>query len=92
MSATASRDAEGLVHLTLCNTNPNKPVDLVCELRGMAAEAINGRILTADFMTAHNTFDEPDRVKPVEFAGAMVGDEGMTVSLPAMSVVVLELV
>mgnify|MGYP001817218867 FL=1 len=91
VSASASRNAEGLVHLTLCNTNPNKPVDLACELRGLEVASIAGRILTADLMTAHNTFDEPDRVKPVEFAGAMIEGEAMNIALPAMSVVALEL-
>ncbi len=92
VSASASRDAEGLVHLTLCNTNPNESVDLVCELRGLEVSSVAGRILTAGRMTDHNTFDQPDRVRPVEYEGAMIGDEGMAISLPAMSVVALELV
>jgi alpha-N-arabinofuranosidase len=91
VSASASRDGEGLVHLTLCHTNPNKPVDLVCDLRGLEFSSVAGRILTAERMTDHNTFDQPDRVRPVEYEGAMIGDEGLTVSLPAMSVVALEL-
>lgn len=91
VSASASRNSEGLVHLTLCNTNPNNPVDLVCGLRGLNASSVTGRILTADSMTAHNTFDQPNRVNPVNFAGAELEGGAMTVTLPAMSVVVLEL-
>lgn len=91
VSASASRDTEGLVHLTLCNTNPNNSVDLACELRGLEVSSVAGRVLTADLMTAHNTFDEPDRVKPVEFAGAMIEGNAMKIALPPMSVVALEL-
>ena len=91
VSASASRKSAGPVHLTLCNTNPNDPVELVCELRGLNASSIAGRILTADTMTAHNTFDEPDRVAPRSYAGAKLSDEALDVVLPAMSVVVLEL-
>jgi len=91
VSASASRKSSGPVHLTLCNTNPNDSVELICELRGLNASSIAGRILTADTMTAHNTFDEPDRVAPKSFAGAKLLDESLNVVLPAMSVVVLEL-
>jgi len=40
-------------------------------------------------MTAHNTFDEPNRVRPARFDGATLRPGGMTVRLPAKSVVVL---
>jgi alpha-N-arabinofuranosidase len=42
-------------------------------------------------MTAHNTFDSPHAVEPRAFAGAAVSGNGLSVVLPAMSVVVLDL-
>ena len=36
---------------------------------------MSGRVLTADTMTAHNTFDAPDTVVPTEFdAVELAGD------------------
>jgi alpha-N-arabinofuranosidase len=42
-------------------------------------------------MQAHNTFDAPDQVRPIEFQGAAIQANQLTITLPAMSVVVLEL-
>jgi alpha-N-arabinofuranosidase len=89
ISASASRKGAGPVLLTLCNLNPNTDVDLTCELRGMAASGVSGRILTADQMTAHNTFDNPNAVHPVAFEGARLGGNGLSIRMPAKSVVAL---
>jgi alpha-L-arabinofuranosidase len=49
-------------------------------------------VLTAPAMQAHNTFEAPETVKPAPFDGATLATAGtLTVSLPAKSVVVLEL-
>jgi len=91
VSASASRDASGRVHLSLVNTNPQQPVTVTCTLEGVAAKAVTGRILTAVAMNAHNTFDAPGAVKPQPFTGASLVGATLTVALPAKSVVVLEL-
>jgi alpha-N-arabinofuranosidase len=41
-------------------------------------------------MTAHNTFDQPDAVKPAGFSAFKITGTGFAVTLPAKSVVVLE--
>jgi alpha-N-arabinofuranosidase len=60
-------------------------------LQGARAQKISGRILTAPEMSAHNTFDQPDHVKPTEFNAFKVTDNGFITTLPAKSVVVLEI-
>jgi alpha-N-arabinofuranosidase len=42
-------------------------------------------------MTSHNTFADPHAVEPRAFTGATVTGGSLSVVLPAMSVVVLEL-
>ena len=91
VSASASRDAAGKVHLSLVNTNPREAVTIACTLDGVAAGPVTGRVLTAPSMNAHNTFAAPDTVKPQPFTGAQRTDSRLTVTLPAMSVVVLEI-
>jgi alpha-N-arabinofuranosidase len=90
VSASASRDKAGKIHVTLCNLNPNQSADVTCELQGAKATKLSGRILTAPEMNAHNTFDQPDNVKPTEFNTFKVTDNGFVTTLPAKSVVVLE--
>ena len=91
ISASASKDAAGRVHLSLCNLNPNASADVTCELRGMTLSAASGRVLSADRMQAHNTFDAPEQVRPVDFQNTIVRDNRVTFSLPPMSATVLEL-
>jgi len=91
VSASASRDAAGKVHLSLVNTNPNEAVTLTCTLDGVAPASVAGRILTGPAMNTHNTFDAPDTIKPAAFAGATIDGGKLSVALPAKSVVVLEL-
>jgi hypothetical protein len=58
---------------------------------GMKASSVGGQILTAPEITSHNTFDRPDTVKPAAFHGAQVDGGGLTVALPAKSIVMLQL-
>jgi alpha-N-arabinofuranosidase len=89
ISASASKDQQGKTHVTLCNLNPNATAEVSCELQGAKPGKLSGRVLTAPTMQAHNTFEEPETIKPAEFSGFKVTDAGFTVTLPAKSVVVL---
>ena len=91
VSASASRDAAGKVHLSLVNTNPNDAVTVDCAIEGMNATSVTGQILTAPAMNSHNTFDAPDTVKPAAFNDAKLDGGKLTVTLPSKSVVMLEL-
>jgi len=92
LSASASRAADGIIHLTLCNLHPDQEAELSVTLHGALPKTLSGRVLTADTMQAHNTFAAPDTVHPVPFTGAQVRADGqMTVTLPAKSVVCLAL-
>lgn len=91
VSASASRDAAGKVHLSLVNAHPHEAMTVTTTLTGVEAKAVTGRILTASTMDAHNTFAAPDTVKPAAFTGAKLEAGKLTVSLPAKSVVILEL-
>jgi alpha-N-arabinofuranosidase len=91
VSASASRDAAGRIHVSLVNTNPHETITVTAALTGVKASAVTGRILTAPAVTSHNTFDQPDAVVPAAFTGATLAGTTLTVALPAKSVVVLEL-
>ena len=46
----------------------------------------------AETIQAHNTFDDPEHVRPVVFEGARLEGERLLATLPPRSVTVLELV
>lgn len=89
LDGSASRDAAGRVHLTVCNLDPERTAELEVELRGMTPRRVTGRVLTAPAITAHNTFEEPDRVVPVVFEAVGLTERGVSARIPGKSVVVL---
>ncbi|MBD3413537.1 MAG: alpha-N-arabinofuranosidase [Candidatus Aminicenantes bacterium] len=91
VSASASKNSQGHIHLSLCNLNPNDSVKIMCEIRGVQTQTVSGQILTSDEMTAHNTFQNPDAIRPQNFNGAALTNSTLKVMLPAKSVVMLEI-
>jgi alpha-N-arabinofuranosidase len=92
VSASASVDANGKLSLTLSNANPHKDISVRGFVRGMKVKAVQGRVLQAGAMNAHNTFQKPNAVKPAPFTGATISGEELEIQVPKMSVVVLEVV
>ena len=90
VTASASRDNEGKVHISLTNADPHHPVNLSCLLDGMTAKSVTGSVLTAPAINSHNTFEAPDTVQPRALEGATVDGGKLSVTLPPKSVVVLE--
>jgi len=91
IDASASKDKSGKIHVSFCNLDPSNSADVSCKLLGIEPANVSGRVLTADDMTAHNTFDEPEKVKSAVFNGFSLRDDMLTVKLPEKSVVVLEI-
>ncbi len=92
VSASASIDAAGKLHVTLSNANPHQDLAVQVHVGGLQASRVQGRYLQGSAMNAHNTFENPNVVKPVEFHGAHIAGENIDITLPKMSVVVLEVV
>ncbi|KQT35229.1 alpha-N-arabinofuranosidase [Sphingomonas sp. Leaf412] len=91
VSASAVRGKDGVVRIALANLDPNRADTVVATVPGVTAATVTGQVLTAGTMTALNTFDAPDAVAPRPFAGARVEAGVVTVTLPAKSIVMLEL-
>jgi len=91
VNVSASRDQAGKIHVTLCNLDPNAPAEVACGLEGAKAQKLSGRVLSATAITAHNTFESPEVVKPAEFKEFKTTDAGFSATLPAKSVVLLEI-
>lgn len=91
ISVSASRDRTQKMHVSLCNLNPNEAMPVTAEVRGAKLQSASGRILTSGDMRDHNTFDQPDRVRPQKFESVKITDSGFELVLPPKSVVMLAL-
>jgi alpha-N-arabinofuranosidase len=87
LSASASRDADGRVHLTMTNLSATDAAPVSVALHGLDGPGLQARVLTGNAMNSHNTFDAPDAVCPVDFDGLRNTAHGFDVELPPRSVV-----
>lgn len=90
VSVSASVDKSGKTHISIVNIDPNKKQDIQINI-GMAVKTVTGRILQSAKIQDHNTFDQPEKVKPVNFTGAKMNGKQLSLSAPPASVIVLEL-
>ncbi|MGA2441555.1 MAG: alpha-L-arabinofuranosidase C-terminal domain-containing protein, partial [Tepidisphaeraceae bacterium] len=91
LSVSASRDSARRLHVSAVNLDPNRPAEASVKCVGVKVKTVTGRVLTADAMNAHNTFERPETVKATDFSEFKIGDETLTLHLPSKSVVVLEI-
>jgi alpha-N-arabinofuranosidase len=92
VSASASRDNQGLTHISLVNIDASKTQTIEIDLQGGNYNgAITGRILTSAKMQDHNTFEKPETIKPAVFKNFKKTNNLLSVTLPPFSVVVLEM-
>jgi alpha-N-arabinofuranosidase len=91
VSASASVDHDGKVHISLANLNPGKTVVVTCPIIGETYKKVTGEVLTSAEMNSYNSFEKPETVKPESFNGFTLKDGLLTITMPSKSVVVLEL-
>jgi len=92
LNASASIDKNGKVNVSIAHINPNKNTTVTIEIRGKkVSKIVSARILTSAKINDHNTFDNPEVVKPADFKGYTLKDNILTVNMPSKSVVVLSM-
>jgi alpha-N-arabinofuranosidase len=91
VSASASADTEGRVHLSLVNIDSRNTQEISIDLHGKKFTSITGRILTSARLQDFNSFDQPNKIQPQSFSDARLKDNMISVKLPPFSVVVLEI-
>jgi alpha-L-arabinofuranosidase len=91
VSASASKDKNGDVHISLVNIDAHNEQEITIELGDLSAKSVTGRVLRSEKLQDHNSFDNPGKVKPSVFNNAVLNGNSVSVKLPPFSVVVLTL-
>ena len=91
VSASASTNANGVTHISLVNIDSKQTQEISVDILGAAYKSVTGRVLTSGKLQDHNTFDQPEKIKPASFKDAQIKGGKLQVKLPPFSVVVLEL-
>jgi alpha-L-arabinofuranosidase len=89
ISATAGLGSDGKLYLGLVNTHPREGERVRVDGSRPITKA-SGRMLTGNSLDAHNTFAEPNQVRPTPIE--LTGSKGsIDITLPPRSIVVLAL-
>ncbi|HEV8271882.1 MAG TPA: alpha-L-arabinofuranosidase C-terminal domain-containing protein [Chitinophagaceae bacterium] len=91
VSASASKDKNGDVHISLVNIDAHNEQEITIDLGDLSAKSVTGRVLRSEKLQDHNSFDNPGKVKPSVFNNAVLNGKSVSVKLPPFSVVVLTL-
>jgi alpha-L-arabinofuranosidase len=91
VNASASIDSNKMIHITLVNLDPNNELPVTINIGTLAFSKIDGQILTSEKFNDINTFVNPNKIVPKQFAGVKKNGENLVVEMPAKSIVLLEL-
>lgn len=91
ISCSASMDAVGKVHVSLCNVDTKVPAQVECDVQGRNLSTPTGTVLVGEQINSHNSYTDPERVRPAQFKDFKIANSKLTAILPPMSVVVMEL-
>ena len=89
VTASASKDKEGEIHITLTNADPKRFHKIACTLKNGTPESVSGEIITASQMNAFNDFGKAETVYIQSFPGASIQENDVVIQLPPKSVVMV---
>lgn len=92
ISASSSIDSTGRLHISLCNTHATATHTVATTLNNAPAYATcTGTIVTGPSYNSYNNFGVAEAVNIQNFTGATMSGNAVNVTMPAHSVVTLEL-
>lgn len=90
VSASASKDDAGKVHVSLVNIDSKKAHTVELDVTALNLKKVSGEILSSGKLQDHNTFENPEKVKAKKFDKAKLSNGKIEVEIPPFSVIVLE--
>jgi alpha-N-arabinofuranosidase len=90
LSASASKDKKGLVHISLVNIDSKKENTVEIDLNELGIKTASAMIIGSPKLQDFNSFDNPTKIQPVAFKGFEIKKGKLTVNVPPFSVIMLE--
>lgn len=92
LSASASRNQAGKVHVSVVNIDPKAAKTVAIDLGNLSAGQVKGRILKGNSLRDYNSFEQPDTLVPTIYDGAKLAGNKLEMEIPPHSVIVLEVI
>lgn len=90
VSASASKDQNGSVHISLVNIDPVNKNKIEIDVKDLGVKGFSGSVITASKLQDYNSFENPNKIVPVAFKGFENKKGKLEITLPPYSVLVLE--
>ncbi len=91
VNASASKDSNGVVHITIVNLDAKKKISVNALMQNVPMQNIEAEVLTSQKFDDVNTFEQPDKVKITSFSDYKKSNNSLNVNMPPMSVVLITL-
>lgn len=91
LNISAAKEKDGSLIVALVNISLDKAQETTINLDGFKAKGTTGRILTCKNVKDYNDFEHPNVVAPSGFKDVKISKSGLTVKVPAKSIVVLNI-
>jgi alpha-L-arabinofuranosidase len=91
LNVSASRNKEGIIHISIINLDPKENQSLSLTIPGIRIDEIKAQVITAEKMNSFNEFGNDNNVAIQSFAGFNVSKKQVSAILPAKSIVMFEI-
>lgn len=90
LSTSASKGNDGTINITIVNIDPTNDISLDCDVIGLSAKTVTGTYISSEKFNDYNSFEHPEVVGIKELNGIKLSKGKINVTLPARSVVLLQ--
>ena len=92
ITSSSSRSKDGTIHITVSNLNPNKSINVSCELRGSEKVIFEkGELLTGEKINSYNDFGKKEEINIIPYTNVKVNGNKIEMALPPKSIVMIGL-
>ena len=92
ISGSASINEKGEIFVTLANMSGVEKCQFEMDVRGFDVNGVSGRILQPQDYRDYNSFENPEKVKPRDMDNLVREGNTLRISLPAASVIALQII
>lgn len=90
ISASASKDQDGTVHMSIVNIDANKDNSVTINCNDLGIKDFTATIITSDKLQDYNSFDDSDKIQIQSYKNFKFKKGEISITIPPFSVVMLE--
>jgi len=90
ISASASKDKSGAVHISLVNIDAKKENKIAIDLTELGLKNFSGTILSSKKLQDYNSYENPNNIKPTVYKTFKNNKGKLELTIPPFSVIILE--